>query len=153
MFLVLVSSVTAAPKTVNITTYVNDGTFKNPVCSSQITASNGTLNCQIPLTYTSGSFVILVYENGVFKGSRTITLKQVMFAGSEIMLSVMMITTLVGLGASSGIGAVVFGVVGLIATVSLGILTGGSIIGMGSGILWVIIAALLLIHKMGNRIQ
>jgi hypothetical protein len=144
---------TSKTNNINLTTFINDGVYNTSVCSNSQVGISGSVSCTIPPVYTNGSFLITVFNNGTFIGSRVISIQTSLFTGSEIMMTAMFYSTLVGMALSSSTGAIIFGLLGLLIPVLLGVINGGSIIGVGSGILWVLIAGIIMIMKLRGKVE
>lgn len=141
----------------NLSIYKNNGYDNETMCSMQQVTSGGTLTCTIPTSIqTNQSYIIKVKEG---YNSTTLAYRIVAdimsaydrYGGTGIVMSAFAYLTLVLMGLSSGIIAVASGILGLILITLLGIFDGGSLIGLGSALIWVICAGGILIWKMYKR--
>ncbi len=133
---------------VNATQFTSYG--NQTICSDVLTSSSGTLTCTIPESFGNTTVIVELYNEDELIATRVVTIKEdafdtfgytgiVMLFMLVVTLPLMMITSLVGM-----IVAVLFG---FIIAAFLNIYTGGSVIGVGSTILWLIVAGGILVWK------
>jgi hypothetical protein len=145
---------------INLSTYKNNGYDNETACSAATTASSGSLSCTIPASMKSNQTYILKVKEGY---NSTTLAYRVLYIGTSaydrfgatgIILSALTFLSLVMLGLSSGVMVVIFAIIGLIFVSLLNLLDTGSIIGMGSMLIWIFIAGAIIIYKlMGRRVQ
>ena len=148
------STIDGTDTTINYTVTQLDAYMNNTVCSESVTSSGQTMECVIPQTYKNTTYYVLIYKDGDFMKSAYYSLKPDGFATfgySGIFLGTLAYMMIVLMGATSGVVAVVMGIVGLIFISLLGIFSGGSILGLGSTILWFIVAGIIIIIKISGR--
>jgi len=73
------------------------------------------------------------------------------FGSTGLILAVMIIITLPLMAITSGIAMVIFILLGVIFASALTLLTSGSIIGVGSVVMWLICAGIILIVRLNSR--
>lgn len=148
-------TVDGSSTTINLTAWVNNGLYNESVCSSVLTASSGTVSCEIPATFGNRSYMIQIYNNNQLIGWQTFNIKpktsREYFGDTGFILAFMSFLTLALMGMSSGVAVIIFGVIGLIFISLINIFEGGNIIGFGSAMLWIIIAGAILIWKMTTK--
>ncbi len=142
---------------INLTTYLNNGYDNTSVCSSQVLASAGTLNCQIPTTaITNNSYIVKIKEgyNSSTLGYRLITIQDSAFdrfGGTGIIITAFSFITLAFMGIGSGIMVIIMGFVGLALASMLMFFDAGGMFGIGSSIIWLFCAGLIIIWKLTKR--
>ena len=142
---------------INLTTYLNNGYDNTSVCSSQVLASAGTLNCQIPTTaITNNSYIVKIKEgyNSSTLGYRLITIQDSAFdrfGGTGIIITAFSFITLAFMGIGSGIMVIIMGFLGLALASMLMFFDAGGMFGIGSSIIWLFCAGLIIIWKLTKR--
>ncbi|KKL28095.1 hypothetical protein LCGC14_2378590, partial [marine sediment metagenome] len=128
------------------------------VCNESITTSGGSLNCVLPPTARNTSYIVEFYtinspENWVtYRWFNLNPHALETFGYSGVMMTVLLYLTLVFMSVTSGgIAVVVFGIIGLIIAGLLTIFTMGNIFGIGSSVMWLIIAGIIIIYKASKR--
>lgn len=138
-------------------TNISMSTFNNlnnaTICSSSILTSSGSLNCSIPTSYTNSTYTVIVMRDGSFLGYKVYSLNKPtqIFGSQSMILTALTFLTLAFMGITSGTAAIIFGIVGLVMASLLSIFSGGSVIGVGSTIIWLIVAAGIIIWKINKR--
>ena len=132
-----------------------DAYLNNSVCSETSVSSGGTLVCNVPLTATNTTYYIKVTSNGAFVTQSSFNLNPNAFENfgyTGIILVGLLFLTLVLMAIPSGaIATLVFGVMGLVFASMLTLFAGGSLIGVGSAMMWLFIAIAIIIIKIANR--
>lgn len=126
----------------------------NTLCSDQLTSSAGTLTCLVPQSIGNVTVVAELTKNGVFVAQTTFSLLESaadLFGGTRIILLLILYITIPLMGITSGVAVVVLAFVGLIFAGLLNLYEGGSLFGVGSAILWFIIAGGIIIWKIHQR--
>jgi hypothetical protein len=124
------------------------------VCDETKTASAGTIVCSIPISYENTTYTTEVWKDGKYLGYQQFSLlpkAQEIFGSSGLILTALAFLTLALMGISSGVATIVFGILGLIFAGLLSIFESGSIFGIGSAIVWLIIAGIIIIFKLSHR--
>jgi len=144
-------------KTVSINTTKYDRFSNETVCSQQITGSSGTLVCSIPASFGNATII-----SSLFVGSSPMTqLIQKVFTiqanvyqqfGDDMgALVIIMMLTIPFMAITSTIGFLISIVIGLVMASFLMVFSTSTLIGIGSSLLWLIIAVGILIYKIGRR--
>lgn len=124
------------------------------ICNSTQTGSSGNLLCSIPQTYGNTTVQAMLFSNSALVTTAYYSLSQTgqeLFGGTGVFLILILVIILPLMFLSSGFGIVIAGIFGLIIAAILNIYTGGSLIGIGSTILWLIIAGGIVIWKISKR--
>lgn len=134
-----------------------DTYFNTTVCSETVTSSAGTLTCDLSgAGITNTTYVVRAFQNGVLlpNGMRTFDLSPDafdIFGYTGIVMTFLVAITLALMAISTGpIAVISFGTIGLFVAVWLGVFN-GSILGRGASIVWIIVAAVIVIWKMVDR--
>jgi hypothetical protein len=132
-----------------------DAYLNTSVCTETATSSGGTLVCNVPFTARNMTYYVKVTENGDFVTQSSFALSPDAFANfgyTGIILTGLLFLTLVLMAVPSGaIATLIFGVVGLVFASMLTLFSGGALIGVGSALMWLIIAIAIIIVKIVNR--
>lgn len=142
---------TSTTMLMNVTKSTTENTT---ICSDTITSSGGTLVCIIPQVLENTTYIAQITKDGKYFGYKSFSLlpkAREIFGSSGLILSVLSFLTLALMGISSGIAVIVFGLIGLIFAGLLMIFESGSILGLGSAIIWLIIAGIIIIWKINER--
>lgn len=148
------STVDDTETTINMTILSSNQYENDTACTNSLTANGGAIDCIIPLAYTNTSYQVLVYKDGEFFGQAFDSLSpssSEIFGYTGLVLTAFAYLMLSLMGISSGIATVVFGIIGLILLTLVQLFEGGSIIGLGSAIVWLIIGAIIIIYKITKR--
>jgi hypothetical protein len=138
---------------INSTLFDNRG--NTTVCTSQIQSSAGTLVCSIPVSIGNSSVQTYLYKDGrfidvaYFYFNRN-TPSQTFGSTGTIML-VLMFISLPLMFITNPIGIVVGAIIGLIFGSLLNLYTSGSILGIASTFIWIILAGGIIIWKINNK--
>jgi len=130
-----------------------DALGNSTACSTQISSSSGVITCTIPASFGNASFEAKVFSNGNFVTYKVVSLQQrasEIFGGTGTILLVILYSTLVMMFISSSVGIIIASILGFIMAAILNIYTGGNILGIGSTILWFIIAGGIIIWKIAR---
>lgn len=128
--------------------------FNETICSSSKTLSSGSIVCTIPLSYYNTTYTARVYKDGKFIGWRTYSMEQNaddIFGDTGILLGALGYLMLGLMGVSSAQISVILGIIGFICMGAMNLIIGGSIFGVGSSIIWLIIAGAILVWKYQQR--
>lgn len=138
----------------NVTLYDNYG--NTTICTDILTSSSGTLTCIIPSTYGNSTIFVELYKNGNFINSAFYTIKTNVteaFGLTGYLFLLLLYITIPMMMITTGIGIVIGAIIGLIFAALLNLYEGGGFIGIGSTLLWFIIAGGILIWKINQRNQ
>ncbi len=136
-------------KLFNLTLFKFDNYGNNSLCSSQVTSFSGTLTCTVPGSYNS-TVIAKAYVDGEPLFTDSFKVKGLNTSGQNpirYFLAFLLIVTLPLLAVSSGVMTLVFLIVGIIFVGLLSLVDFGGMIGASSAIMWIVIAAIVLIWK------
>ena len=147
-------STDGSTKTVNISTFKFDRFGNDSVCSQQITSASSTLICTIPSSYGNSTVTSELFVEGNQIVQKVFTIQTDVFAefGYDMgALTIILMLTLPFMAISSTIGFLVSIGVGLLLASYLMIFSTTTILGVGSSIIWLVMALLILIYKIARR--
>lgn len=128
--------------------------YNDTACEETLVSSGGTLTCNLGVGLTNTTYDIWVWKDSEFVTFDSFSLVPDAidtFGQTGMVLAVMIIITLPLMAITSGIAMVILLFVGVIMAGLLALMTGGSIIGVGSTIIWLVCAGVILIVKMSKR--
>lgn len=141
-----------ATVSLNSTLFNNFG--NTTVCSDILTSSSGTLTCIIPESYGNATVIASLYKGSDLVAQRTFSIirsAESIFGGGRVIMIFILIITLAALGLSiSAPVTLSLYVVGIIIAGVLNLYEGGTLFGLGSTVLWLVIATGILIWKMSS---
>lgn len=138
--------------TIGMNVTLSDAYMNLTVCTDTTTSSGGTLSCTVPSIYTNSTFYVEVWKDGEFVFFDFVNLlPEQEQRGTLLILSAGFVSTLALLAYSSGIFVVIFTIIGVIFASALMIFSGGSIFGIGSAVMGIIVAGGILIWKLAGR--
>lgn len=147
-------STTDGSQTTMIMNITKVGEENTSVFSDSATSSGGTLVYNVPSTLQNTTYLIEISKDGSYFGQKTFSLlpkSQDIFGSTGLILTALAFLTLALMGISSGIAVIVFGIIGLVFAGLLSIFESGNILGVGSAIVWLIVAGIIIIWKISNR--
>ena len=128
-----------------------------PICLQSLISSSGTITCTIP-SNINGTFISNLLQDSNFVQSQTYTIPVYVSLMTDadrntgIVMGAFAYLTLALLGFSSGPIMVVFALIGLIFIALMNFVSNGvTAVGVGSTIVWFIVAGAILIWKMNDR--
>lgn len=136
----------------NITKFDNFG--NNTACESTLSTSSGSISCTVPDTFGNASIIASLSVDGDKIAEALFSLQDSsasVFAGTRIIMILILVVTLPLLALTSGVMTVVFLILGVVIGMMLNIIDGGSFVGVGSTLLWLIIAGGIIIWKISRR--
>lgn len=143
------------PHNVSAVVYENNGTTDYSICSSSLVSTSGTLSCVIPSTYQNLSFVQQVYSDGTYLGSKIYSsykgISSADYYGVDILIELLMFTTLVLLFINSPIMIVIGAILGMFFAVTLILINSGSWWTIFGTIIYFVIAGVLIIWQINRR--
>lgn len=147
------STVDGSVATINFTGTLFDNRGNSTVCSTSLTTSSGSLVCTVPVSFGNSTIRGILYKDGEFIESVFFNLNDANDTGfgmtGILMLAIMYITIPLMMITSTA-GIVISAIIGLIFAGLLNLYTGGSIIGIGSTLMWFIIAGFILVWKINQ---
>lgn len=150
IFLTLDGSVS----TINLTGTLFDNRGNTTACSTALTTSSGTIICTIPASIGNSTIRAVLYKDGAFVTSGLFSLtddEETGFGSTGLLIGAILFITIPLMMISSGAGIVVGSILGLIFIGLLNLYTGGGIIGVGSALIWFIIAGVIILWKINDR--
>lgn len=142
-----------ATATVLLNATLFDHLGNTTVCSDSLTSSGGTLTCTIPASYGNATVYAYLYKDNNFINAEIYSLAVDAFdtfGYTGYLFALFLFMTLPLMFISSPVIIVIGAMLGIIFAVMLNLFTGGSIIGVGSTIIWFLIAGGILIWKINN---
>jgi len=124
------------------------------ICSSTKTLSAGSIICIIPPSYYNATYTTNIYKDGDFFGWRVYSMElssEDVFGRTGVFLGGLGYLMLSFMGISSAIAVIVLGIIGLMAMIGMNLIIGGTLFGLGSTFIWIIIAGAILIWKFQQR--
>jgi hypothetical protein len=140
--------------TINMTILSSNAYANDTACTTTLTTSGGQISCAIPTAFTNTSYQTLIYKDGVFFGQSTDSLapsSMELFGYTGVVLTAIAYLFLTLMGISSGIAIVVFGLIGLVLMGIIQMFESGSIFGLASAIIWLVVAGIIIIVKITKR--
>jgi len=132
---------------------VKQDALEEQVCFTSVVTSAGTLSCTVSANFGNGTIFARLYKNGELIAAKDLTLArtpQQIYGASLAILGLFIILTLVGAGLSdSPVFTVLFLMVGVILLYAMTLVDGA--IGVGSTILWIFIAIIIVAIKGTQR--
>ena len=129
--------------------------LETSVCSDSITSSSGTLTCTVPNTFGNSTITAKIYKDGVFQSYGNIKLDQdssSIYGGSLVLLGLLMLFSLIGASLSGNpVIMIVSFLVGIIALVSLNLISNNGFLGGTAAVLFLVIAIIIILIKVGRR--
>lgn len=124
------------------------------LCSNILSTSSGILSCTIPESFGNVTALARLYKDGIFIADAIFKISpspQTIFGGERVILLFLLFVTLPLMMISNLIGIIFMGIIALIIAGLLNIYESGSFIGLGSTMLWFIVAGSILIWKISRR--
>lgn len=152
------STLDGSTKSVLLNVTLFDGYGNTTVCSSSVLTSSGSLQCAVPASFirSNATTIATLTANGASIAQGFVTIKQTaqaIFGNTGILLTVFMYMTLTLLLLSSPAMMLVGGMAGLAMAAILNIYEGGSLFGIGSTILYLVIAAGIVLWKLTRKTE
>lgn len=140
--------------TVSVVTILNDGYGNTTICSINSTGTIGTITCPIPSATGNTSISTSVSSDGTFLGIMTNYYgdNTNVFGNTGKLFALIMYSTLVLLFMGNPVIMVIGSILGIVCAGLLFFTTGGNILGIGSILIWVIVAAAIIIDQVRRRI-
>lgn len=129
--------------------------LETSVCTDSITSSSGTLSCTVPNTFGNTTIKAKLYKDGVFQSYGNIKLDQSpsdIYGGALVVLGLLVLFSLIGASISGNpVVMIISFLVGIIALVSLNLVSNNGFIGGTASILFLILAIIIILIKIGRR--
>lgn len=139
---------------INMTILSSNQYANETACTTTLTTSGGQIDCVIPTAFTNTSYQTIIYQDGEYFGTAFDSLapnSMEIFGYTGLILTAISYLMLALMGISSGIATIVFGIIGLVFMGLIQIFESGSVLGMTSAILWLIVAGIIIIIKITKR--
>jgi hypothetical protein len=134
----------------------NDGYGNTTFCNATTFANAGTLNCLIPTTYENNSFISNVYSDGTFIGAKFFSFNQKIsskdYYGVDILIELLMYTTMVLLFMSNPILIVIGAILGMLFAITLVSISSGSWYTWIGLAFYFVVAGIVIIWQIRKRI-
>lgn len=131
-----------------------DNFGNNTVCLDEISATSGTLNCNIPQSFGNSSIYVKLYSDSNFIGSSIFSLQlnaESIFGGTKVILGMLMYTTLTLMMIAHPVTIIIGAVLGMFFAGFFGVVDGGTLGGTSLIILWFVVAGVIIIHYITKR--
>ena len=145
----------SSTKTINVTIF-NYPNLNETICSEVLSSSSGTISCTIPPAYYNNSALAVITIDGEEYSSSIFQIILDSFSevsSMKFFLAFLMIVSIPFLAMTSGPMMLLLFIIGLVASVSLGLLDLGGFIGPFSAFLWILVATIILMVKASERRQ
>jgi len=151
-----VPSGTSPEVVLNVTLFDNIG--KQEVCSHSLSSSSGTLSCTVPQSFGNSTVIARVSKSGNLMGQSIISMEQEpedLYGTSIVFLGLFLFLTLIGIGINDNpMITGIFVIIGAILLITMNLIDtgdGGTFIGSGATVLWLIIAVIIILIKGAKR--
>lgn len=138
----------------NMTITGNDAYGNTTIDSVQAISSGGILIASFPPTLSNKTYFVSITKDGQVFGTSTFSdslSAMDLFGETGIILTALAFLMLALMGISSGIATIVLAIIGLAFMGMVQIFESGSIFGLGSAIIWLIVAGGIIIYKINNK--
>jgi hypothetical protein len=126
------------------------------LCQNSLTSSSGSFSCVVPDIYGNVTILAELFKDGTLVTSSIYTINpnpKDTFGNDGIIMVIMLLLIIPLVFISSPIGIIIGIIVGIGVAITLNIINGGSVLGIGSSFIWLIIAGGILIWKLAQRNQ
>jgi len=137
---------------VMLNTTLSDALGTTQVCSDILTTSSGTLSCVVPHNVGNGTVLIILTKDDVEQARGSIDLAEYRqnYGTNGVFLSLILMLTLIGLGLGdnpmiTGLFMILGAILGLVLSLSTGT------IGIGTTVIWLIVAVAIILIKGSRR--
>lgn len=147
------STATGVASDMNLSVLLADADSQTLICSEGVTSASGTLTCTVPDTYVNATVLVYIYQDNLFIGSYRISLAQDptdFFGYTGYFLAFIMMIMIPFMFITSLIGVVIGIVIGMIMVSLLLLSTGANIYSVTGGIMWFMVASVILIWKLNQ---
>lgn len=138
----------------NLTIVRADAFMNETIFSEKVESSGGTITATIPMNVGNETYRVVVLRDGYYFGQSTFSLDKTafeVFGYTGIILTALAFLMISLMGITSGIATIVFGIISLVMMSAVQMFEGGSVFGLGSAIVWLIVAGAIIIWKINNR--
>jgi hypothetical protein len=131
-----------------------DGYTNNTICTTSSYGTDGTLTCNIPVTYGNTTIIAEVSSEGIFIGRQLFSMETAassLFGGVRVILAILMFTTLTLLFMAHPVMIIIGSMLGLTFASLFHLVDGGTIWGDVAIGIWFFIAGGIILYFMKNR--
>ncbi len=125
------------------------------VCTDSLTSTSGTLSCIVPTSFGNSTVLAKLYKDNVLIAQGTLNMEQDpsdIYGGVLIALALLVFLTLLGAGLSDNpVFTTIFMMIGVIILFAMNLVANNGFIGGTATILWLVIAAIIMIIKGAKR--
>ncbi len=139
---------------VSLDTTLFDNLGNTTVCADQLTSSSGTLTCLVPVSFGNSTVLSVLSKDGTLINSAAYLIKQdagELFGGTGYLFVLLLYMTLPLMFITTGPGMIIGAVMGIIFAVLLNMFNTNNLIGVGSTLLWFVVAGGIIAWKMVKR--
>lgn len=154
VFTLQFASVNQSVNTIQLNISRYDNYLNESICSKSITDSSGTLFCTIPPQYYNSTAIARIYVDGQLLSTSIFEVtisKSQLINSSRYIFAFLLILTLPFLALSSAPMTILVFIMGLIFAGLLFLIDWGGYVGAFSGILWFILAGIIIMYKISNK--
>ena len=147
------NTIDGATSTIFLNSTKFDALGNTTVCSTSLTTSAGTILCVVPQSFGNLTIISELFLNGVRVALATFSIAEDpkdVFGFTGYVFLLILIITLSFVFITSTIGMIIGFILGFLISAMLGIYVGGPMVGMGSTIMWLIIAGGIIIWKINK---
>lgn len=140
--------------TFNMSIFMDDGYDNVSAYNGSLTSSGGSLTGTVPVGFANTTYSVFIWRDGVLFGTDSFTLApspDEVFGTTGLILSGLLFLALGLMVLGSGIAVVVFSILGLVVAGMLVMFSGGSVFGLSSFFIWLIVAGGILVWKISQR--
>ncbi len=146
------TTIDGSTRNVTLEGIVLDGLGTTTPCFESLTSSTGIITCVVPVSVGNATLFINIHVSGqsvIF--STVIQLGETLFFGSNgYFLMFFLVLSLALMFSASKTGTIIGVIIGFIGASALGLFRGG-IMGIGSAVIWLIIAGIILIWRLNRE--
>lgn len=141
-------------KTISLNGTIFDNYQNTTACSNVLSSSSGVLTCSIPFGYENATVIMKGYVDSTQLFTDIFPIHESHsdeFNPTRYLLAFILIVCLPLIALTSGVGVIIFYIVGLIMAGLFALVDQGGFIGIGSAFLWFIIGSILLLWKLNSK--
>lgn len=143
-----------AVSTIALNSTVFDNRGNTTACSTQLVSSSGTLTCSIPPAFGNITVLSVLTKDDTIINSAVYTIRQdvaELFGGTGYIFLILLYMTIPLIAITTGPGIIVGAILGLIFAILLNFFNADNILGVGSTVIWFIIAGSIIAWKVAKR--
>lgn len=145
------SSINTTLYNVSIESYMQTEIGSSLLCTNSLYVGSGTLTCNVTGATGKSSIVTFIYVDGDLIDVEVINIASTgVFSTAGYLIFFLLIVTVIFMFYGSKTGMVIGAILGLIASGYMGLVE-GSKFGLGSAIIWFIVAGVILLYKLNSN--